>query len=529
MSRITQAVDEAEAPERAPAPGMVVSSHPRAVEAGLAALDAGGTAVDAAVTAAAALGVVDPMSCSLGGDTFALVYEAKTGALHGINGSGPAPRAATLLDLTARGHARMPERGPLSVTVPGAVGAWGALLERFGRRSFADALTPAMTLARDGYAVTPVVARDWARSEEVLASGTGLEELLPGGRAPAVGQRVRLPAHAETLTRLANEGPESFYNGDFARRVEAAMSEAGGWLCAADLAGYAPEWVAPLTGTYRGHPVHELPPNGQGIVVLEALALLEEYPLADLSAVERTHLQIEALKLAFADAEAYVGDPAHSSAAALLDEDVLQRRLDELDLRRKRAGDGAAPVARGGDTVYVAASDREGNACSLIHSVFMHFGAAFAVDGVVLQNRGALFRTDPAHPGALGPGRRSYHTIIPAMVERAGQPWLIFGVVGGYQQPQAQVQLLTRLIDGGEELQPAVDAPRFRWTGGRDLRLETGTDPDLAAGLAALGHRIDATDSGHGGFGGAQAILREAPLTGATDPRKDGVVGVQAS
>lgn len=528
MSRITQAVDEAEAVERPPAPGMVVTSHPRAVEAGIAALDAGGTAVDAAVSAAAALGVVDPMSCSLGGDTFALVYEAKTGQVHGINGSGPAPMAATLEDLAARGHGQVPERGPLPVTVPGAVGAWAALLERFGRRSFADALAPAVTLAEDGFAVTPVVARDWKRSEATLRAGVGLEELLPGGRAPAVGQRVQLPAQARTLAELASQGPASFYGGAFAERVEAAMREAGGWLRAADLAAYAPEWVAPLTGTYRGHPVHELPPNGQGVVVLEALALLEEYPLGDLSPVERTHLQVEALKLAFADAEAYLGDPSRSSAAALLDEDVIERRLDELDARRRRAGDAARPVALGGDTVYVAVTDREGNACSLIHSVFMHFGAAFAVDGVVLQNRGALFRTDPAHPGALGPGRRSYHTIIPAMVERAGQPWLVFGVVGGYQQPQAQVQLLTRLIDGGEELQPALDAPRFRWTGGRGLRLEEGTDAKLAAGLEALGHVLERESDAHGGFGGAQAILHEAPPVGATDRRKDGVVGVQS-
>ncbi len=529
MSRITEAVDEAEAPERPPAPGMVVTSHPQAVAAGIAALDAGGTAVDAAVTAAAALGVVDPMSCSLGGDTFALVYEARTGELHGINGSGPAPMAATLEDLARRGHAGVPERGPLPITVPGAIGAWGALLERFGRRSFADALTPAAVLAREGFTVTPVVARDWQRSEEVLRSGVGLDELLPGGRTPRVGQVVSLPGQADTLEHLASTGPAGFYGGPLAQRIDAALRDAGGWLRESDLAAYQPEWVAPLTGTYRGHAVHELPPNGQGIVVLEALALLEEFPLGDLSPVERTHLQIEALKLAFADADAYVGDPARSSAAALLQDDVLEPRLDELDARRRRAGGAAAPSDLGGDTVYVAATDREGNACSLIHSVFMHFGAAFAVDGVVLQNRGALFRTDPAHPGALGPGRRSYHTIIPAMVERAGQPWLVVGVVGGFQQPQAQVQLLTRLIDGGEELQPALDAPRFRWTGERNLRLEEGTEAALVEGLRALGHELDDDGSAHGGFGGAQAILHEAPPIGATDRRKDGVVGVQTA
>ncbi|HJL01751.1 MAG TPA: gamma-glutamyltransferase family protein [Polyangiaceae bacterium LLY-WYZ-15_(1-7)] len=523
MSRVTDAVDAIDAPDGLPPEGMVVSSHPLAVEAGLEALRAGGTAVDAAVAAAAVLGVVDPMSTSLGGDVFALVWDQDAKALHGYNGSGRAPAAATLEDLRRRGHATLPERGWLPVTVPGAVDAFDALLARFGRRDLGQALAPAIRAAKDGFAATPVVARDWAAAAPLLEQ-RGLSDFLP---VPKAGQHVTLPALAGTLEALAAGGRDAFYRGAFAERLGAASEAAGGWLRAEDLAAHAGEWVAPLEGAYRGHPVYELPPNGQGLIVLQALAMLEEYPLADLPEDERTHLQIEALKLAFADAAAHLGDPAHTDAARLLDPAYLEERCDLLDAFREKANTAPAtglPRA-GGDTVYVAAMDPAGNACSLIHSTYMHFGAGVAVDGVVLQNRGALFSADPHHPSALGPGRRPYHTIIPAMVFRSDHPWLVFGVVGGYQQPQAQVQLLVRLIDLGESLQDALDAPRFRWLQGATLKLEEGVDPALRAKLEARGHRLAGADA-HGGFGGAQAILvGEEGLVGASDPRKDGKVG----
>ncbi|MEZ4253064.1 MAG: gamma-glutamyltransferase family protein [Polyangiales bacterium] len=522
MSRITDQVDDAEPRAAASRRGTVVTSHPRAVEAGIAALEAGGSAVDAAVAAACVLGVVDPMSTSLGGDCFALVWNAEERTLHGFNGSGRAPALADAASLRAEGHDAVPTRGWKSITVPGALDAYAQLLERFGRMSLADALAPAVAAA-EGFEVTPVVARDWAAAALVLEGGEGMQGFLP---APAAGERFAHPQLAQTLRAIAEGGVDVFYRGAFAQKLDEASRAAGGWLRADDLARHVGEWVVPLEGWYRGHPVYELPPNGQGIVVLEALALLEEHPLGDLDEVERTHLQIEALKLAFADAFEHVGDPDRSDVLRLLDPVYLEERAATLDAFVDRANDAAtAGLPRGGDTVYVAVVDAEGNACSLIASTYEHFGSGVAVDGIVLQNRGALFVLDESHPSALAPGRRPYHTILPAMVFRHDLPWLVFGVVGGYQQPQAQVQLLVRTIDLGESIVDAVKAPRFRWLEGAKIRCEGGMDPALVEALRARGHEVVEAEA-HGGFGGAQAIALEpeGPV-GASDPRKDGVVG----
>lgn len=501
--------------------GMVVTSHPLAVRAGLDALEAGGSAVDAAVAAACVLGVVDPMSTSLGGDAFALVWDASDRTLHGYNGSGRALALASAASLRARGHEAMPERGWASVTVPGALEAFDALVRRFGRRTLGDAVGPAARLAREGFAVTPVVARDWAKAAS--SDDASLGAFFP---TPAEGSLFRHPALAATLDSVALGGVDAFYRGPFAAAVDSASRAGGGWIRAEDFAAHEGEWVVPLEGFYRGHPVYELPPNTQGVVVLEALALLEEHPLADLPEDERVHLQVEALKLAFADALAHVGDPDQSDILRLLDPVYLADRAEALEAYLERAN--ATPTTglpRGGDTVYVATVDREGNACSLIASTYQHFGSGIAVDGVVLQNRGALFVLDDAHPSALAPHRRPYHTILPAMVFRYDAPWLVFGVVGGYQQPQAQVQILSRLIDLGATLEDAVAAPRFRWTEGRSIACEAGMDAALVAALEARGHALVGAES-HGGFGGAQAILIEPDrLVGASDPRKDGVVG----
>jgi gamma-glutamyltranspeptidase/glutathione hydrolase len=527
MSRVTDAVDGSEERVARARRGTVVTSHPRAVEAGVAALEAGGSAVDAAVAAACVLGVVDPMSTSLGGDCFAIVWDAAERTLHGFNGSGRAPALASAVELRARGLAAVPTRGWASVTVPGALDAYAQLLERFGRRSLAEALAPAIEAAREGFEVTPVVARDWAAAREVLEGGEGTTGFLP---APSVGERFRNPALVASLAAIAEGGVDVFYRGAIAERIDAASRAAGGWLRREDLAAHAGEWVVPLEGWYRGHPIYELPPNGQGVVVLEALALLEEHPLADLDEVTRTHLQIEALKLAFADAFEHVGDPDRSDVLRLLDPVYLEGRGATLLSYAERANDAPRTglprdLATGGDTVYVAVVDADGNACSLIASIYEHFGSAIAVDGIVLQNRGALFVLDDAHPSALAPGRRPYHTILPAMVFRHDAPWLVFGVVGGYQQPQAQVQLLVRTIDLGESIADAVKAPRFRWLEGSRVRLEAGTSREVIEGLRARGHAIVESDA-HGGFGGAQAIALEPEGTlGASAPRKDGVVG----
>lgn len=504
MSRATDEIDGATASGVVKAAeGMVVTSHPRAVDAAAAILREGGHAVDAAICAAAVLGVVDPMSTGVGGDCFALVWHEH--ALHGFNGSGRAPARATLEDLRARGLTEVPERGVLPITVPGAVDAWWKLHERFGKASWESLIAPAVEAARTGFAVTPVVGRDWARATH------GYQPV------PQVGQVYTQPALASSLEQILRDGRAAFYEGALADAI-AARTSSEGWLDKSDLEAHAGEWVEPLEGVYRGHPVYELPPNGQGVVVLQALAMLEELSLRDMDPVEQMHVQIEAIKLAFADAFAHVGDPSRSDPARLLDYDYIEERVGLIGDRARSEVVSGLPA---GDTVYVATVDAEGNCCSLINSLYMHFGSGVVVDGMCLQNRGCLFRTDPAHPSALGPGRRPYHTIIPAMVFRGLVPWVVFGVVGGYQQPQAQVQLLHRLIDRSEALQAAVDAPRFRWIEGTKVQLEAGTDPKLIAGLRERGHDVVEGDA-FGGFGGAQAIQIETDLKGASDPRKDG-------
>ncbi len=517
MSAITDLVDHAEPREVPVRDGMVVASHPLAVDAGAAALRAGGTAVDACVSAAAVLGVVDPTSAGIGGDCFALVWDAARRELHGFNGSGRAPAAASLGDLRRRGLEQVPDRGLLAVTVPGAVDAWTQLLDRFGRRRFDQALEPAICAAREGFAVSPVVGRDWAASAGPLREGTGTDAYLP---VPAVGQRVAQPTLAATLEALARGGRDAFYVGAFADRLDALSRAHEGWIRAEDLGAHRGEWVAPLEGIYRGHSVYQMPPNARGLVVLEALALLDEFPLGDLSPQQRTHLQLEAFKIAFEDVREAVGDPARSRAGALLEFDRIDARVADLEVRRERAEVG--PRGPGGSrAVIVAAVDQEGNCCALSSNIGRRFGAAVVVDGVCLHSRGAFFVTDEEHPAALRPSARPYHTILPAMVFRGQRPWLVFGA-GGDPSLQAQVQLLVHLVDGGLSLRDAIDAPRFGWVGGDRVRLEEGIDPATARGLRERGHRLD--DAGHGGFGDVQAILLDEALEGASDPRKDGRV-----
>ncbi|MFW6051058.1 MAG: gamma-glutamyltransferase [Myxococcota bacterium] len=528
MSEITRSLDAAgdEDPPARERRGMVVTSQPVAVDAAVEVLRSGGNAVDAAVCAAAVLGVVEPMSTGLGGDCFALVWKADEQKLYGYNGSGRAPAAASLEALHARGEGGMPQDGPLTITVPGALEAWHALLERLGTRALAEVLEPAVRTARDGFEVTPVVARDWAQMAPRLAADPSSADLfLTEGRAPRAGERVRMPDTARILERLARDGIEPFYGGEIAARIADAVRARGGWLSAGDLGEHAGEWVEPMEVTYRGHPVWQMPPNDQGIVVLETLRLLEELPVGDMPDEERAHVMIEAIKLAFADAFAHVTDPAamRIDPAALLADAYIERRVRAI-------GERAAPRLEAGpmpsDTVHVAVVDAEGNACALTCSLYMHFGSGVVASGtgVCLQNRGALFSSDPSHPNALAPGKRPYHTIIPSMVFRAGQPWLVFGVVGGYQQPQAQAQIVVQAIDLGMELPAAVAAPRWRWVWDAMIQLEEGFDPEVGRALEARGHqRVDLPLPG--GFGGAQAIQIDpdtGALTGASDPRKDG-------
>jgi gamma-glutamyltranspeptidase/glutathione hydrolase len=500
--------------------GMVATSHPLAAQAGVEMLAGGGTAADAAVAAAAVLCVVDPRSTGIGGDAFALHWVPGARAPLALAGAGPAPAGLTPDALAAAGHRTMPQLGPWSITVPGAVSAWEALLARCGRLGLPRVLAPAIALAQDGFAVTPIVAEEWRSALPRIAGDETARALLaPLGAAPAAGDRWANPALAGVLREIAAGGAAAFYRGRTAELIGAAVERAGGPLRAADLEGWdGARWVTPLRRAFRDVDVFELPPPGQGLVVLEALGIFA--PLEHRTRADEEHAAIEAVKLAFADAARHVADPAV--------EDVpTERLLSEAHLaeRRSRIDMDAATTAGGGvtDTVYVAAADAEGGACSLIQSLYEGFGSGVAVPGtgIVLQNRGSGFVLDAGHPNRVAPGKRPYHTIIPAMLGRSDAFHGCLGVVGGFMQPQGQVQILRQLLDHGAGLQAAVDAPRVRFTGGRSIALEDGYDHGVARELARRGHLISRLD--RFAAGGAQAILRDGErLHGASDPRKDG-------
>jgi gamma-glutamyltranspeptidase/glutathione hydrolase len=508
--------------------GMVATSHPLAARAGVDVLGAGGTAADAAVAAAAVLCVVDPRSTGIGGDAFALHWARGAREPLALAGAGPAPAGLTPEALTAAGFAAMPQLGPWAVTIPGAVSAWETLLARCGRLGLDRVLAPAIALAQDGFAVTPIVADEWAASAHRLEHDAAAGALLlPGGRPPAAGDRWANPELAAVLREIASGGADAFYRGRTAELIGAAVERAGGALRAADLADWkGAEWVTPLRRRFRDVEVFELPPPGQGLVVLEALGIFEALdfpaPLDSSARADEEHAAIESIKLAFADAARYIADPDVESVPTgmLLSDGYLARRRAQLDMT-------AAGVAEAGavsDTVYISAVDGEGGACSFIQSLYEGFGSGVAVPGtgIVLQNRGSNFVLEPGHPNRVAPGKRPYHTIIPAILGRDGRFCGCLGVVGGYMQPQGQMQILRHLLDHGMGVQAAIDAPRVRFTRGREIAVEPGFNPDVVAELARRGHVIGELD--RFSAGGAQAILRDGDrLRGASDPRKDGV------
>ncbi|HOG45641.1 MAG TPA: gamma-glutamyltransferase [Anaerolineae bacterium] len=512
--------------------GMVATSQPLAAQAGLRVLQEGGNAIDAAVTAAAVLGVVEPMSTGVGGDAFALLYLAKEGRVRALNASGRAPLAATaerMAALCRRG--RIPSSGPLTVTVPGAVSAWEALLQAHGTRSLAEALAPAIGYAREGYPVSEVIGRQWAQLSGKLRQDNGAAATyLVQGKAPRIGQVFRQPDLARTLEQLAAEGSAALYRGELAQRITAYVQAKGGLLTAEDLTAHTPTWETPIEVTYRGHRLLECPPNGQGIAALQALGILEGSDLGSMrwGFADTLHLQIEAIKLAFADALRYVADPCHAAVPAdgLLEPGYLARRRALLDPRQ--ANPSYAPGLPGAhaDTVYLTVVDEARNAVSFISSLYEGFGSGLVVPGtgIALQNRGALFALDPAHPNCVAPGKRPYHTIIPALLLAGQQLVLSFGVMGGYMQPQGQVQVLGNLLDWGMDVQQALDAPRFRWVEGNEVAFEAGLSHMARLGLEKLGHSVT-TNAAPATMGGGQ-IIRIDPesgvLQGGSDPRKDG-------
>jgi gamma-glutamyltranspeptidase/glutathione hydrolase len=511
---------------------MVATGQPLAAQAGLEMLKKGGNAIDAAVATAACLTVVEPTANGIGGDSFSLVWVKDR--LYGLNASGFSPKAVTPSVLTSAGLKEMPKHGWHSVTVPGAPSGWAALSQKFGRLSLTEALRPAITYAADGYPVSPTVSKLWKKALADYAKELKGEEyrswfetFCPDGKAPEVGETWSSKGHAETLALIANTNAEAFYRGLLAEKIDAYSKQYDGWLRASDLAEYWPQWVEPIGVNYRGYDVWEIPPNGHGITALMALNILEAYDFSGSREREETyHRMIEALKLAFVDAQHHVADPRFMKHTA---EELLSKAY--ADERRKLMGNEAIDPAPGtppkGGTVYLAAADGEGNMISMIQSNYMGFGSGLVVPGtgIALHNRGNNFSLDPASSNILAPSKKPYHTIIPGFLSKNGKAVGPFGVMGGFMQPQGHVQVITNMVDFGMNPQEALDAPRWQWTKGKTILLEQGVPNAIALSLAARGHDIqmlpDATSFGRG------EIIVKTPhgsLAGGTEHRTDGSV-----
>jgi gamma-glutamyltranspeptidase/glutathione hydrolase len=522
--------------------GVIATSQPLATAAGLRVLQSGGNAIDAAITAAAVLSVVEPTMNGIGGDLFAIVYSAKDKKVHGLNASGRAPAAATLAEFKRRGLERIPLRGELSISVPGVVDGWHELLSKHGTRTLAQALEPAIRYAREGYAVSEIISDQWKSVESLLARDpNAAAAFLTNGKAPAPGDVMKNPALAASLELIAKDGRDAFYKGALAKAIADDVQRRNGFLTAKDLADHRSDWVEPLSTTYRGYQMLELPPNTQGIAALQMLNILEGFDLKTLghNSAPYLHLLVEAKKIAFADRGAWIGDPSTTPAKALqqmLSKEYAAERRKEIN-RDKAAADykplsidgrttpsgGEPPVGRG-DTIYLTAADAEGNVVSLIQSIYETFGSALVAGntGIVLHNRGSLFSLDTAHPNALAPGKRPFHTLVPAMVLKDGAPWVSFGVMGGDMQAQGHVQVLINLVDFGMNIQDAGEAARFRHSGS-GLALESAFNQEARDGLTSRGHQVIHTPGVFGGFQGVMIDPRTRVLMAGSDPRKDGM------
>ena len=505
------------------APNVVATSQPLAAQAGLQMLAAGGNAADAIVATAITLTLVEPVSNGIGSDAYAILWDGSQ--LHGLNASGRSPAAWTA-DYFA-GRTAMPARGWNTVSVPGCVSAWRMLSERFGKLPFERLFEPAMRYGREGYLVSPTIAGQWANQVAELRDQPGFAAaFLPQGRAPRAGERFHFPEHAATLEKIAATRGEAFYRGELAERIAAHAGANGGAMSVADLAAHTSDWVTPLQVDYRGYTLHELPPNGQGIVALIALGILRHFDLAShaVDGPDSLHLQIEAVKLAFADAWRYVADLDHMEfpPQRLLDAGYLEQRARLIDPKRAQDfGPGAPPK---GGTVYLTAADAAGMMVSYIQSNYMGFGSGVVVPGtgISLQNRGATFVLRPGHPNCVGPHKRPYQTIIPGFVTRDGLPVMSFGVMGGTMQPQGHAQVMVRIADYGQSPQAACDGPRFRFVQGLDVSVEDGYPAASLQALKQRGHRIVTVDD-YNQFGSAQLIWKlDGGYFAASDPRRDG-------
>lgn len=519
--------------------GMAATSQPLATAAAIRVLQQGGNAVDAAIAANAVLGVVEPMSCGLGGDLFAIVWDAKTHKLYGLNASGRAPYAATLERYQSQGLKLIPTHGPLSWSVPGCVDGWDQLRTRFGTKGWAEILGPAIGYAEQGFPVSEIIAADWkGATRELAAIPTSAACFLPDGKAPATGTVFRNADLAQSLKTIVSGGRDAFYRGPIAEAIVAYSEKAGGLFAQKDFDEHTSTWVEPVSTNYRGYDVWELPPNGQGIAVLEMLNLLEPFDLKALGpqSAETLHLMIEAKKLAYEDRAKFYTDPefAKVPVAALISKAYARQRLALIS--REHANEHPTPGEPAqADTIYLTVVDKDFNAVSLIQSNFSGFGSYHVPGklGFPLQNRGCLFALDPAHANRLEPHKRPFHTIIPAFVTKDGKPWMSFGLMGGDMQAQGHAQVLCNMIDFGMDVQEAGDAPRFRHAGSSEptgvaaegagrVAIESGIPREVREALVAKGHRLTEM---RGGFGGYQAIridIERGVLIGGSDPRKDG-------
>ena len=517
--------------------GIVAASQPLAARAGVQVLERGGNAIDAAIATNAVLGLVEPQSNGIGGDLFAIVYAAKTRSIHGLNACGWAPGGLTPALLKARGMTDMPQSGIHTVTVPGAVAGWAALRAKLGSLPLSDVLAPAIFYADEGFPVSDVIAAHWAALADKLgAEPSAAKTYLPNGRAPRAGELFKNQDLATSLRLIATHGPAGFYEGPIADAILSISHEKGGTMTAADLRELEPEWVDPISTTYRGWTVYELPPNTQGIAALMMLNLMEEFPLADYGfhSTRALHVMIEAKKLAYADMLRYVGDPRFVEApvSAMLDKAHARARASRIG-----AGDAARDVqpsvfdglttSSGNDTIYLSVIDREGNIVSLIQSLYEGFGSAIvpAGTGFALHNRGALFTLDEAHPNALAPRKRPLHTIIPGFMQR-GDTRIGFGIMGGFNQAQAHAQFVANIVDYGMDIQQALEAGRFTKStfSGADVIVEALVPESVRDELIALGHEVTVVPPRTGTFGHGQAVMSDGSGVhfGASEPRHDG-------
>src|SRR4051812_17547379 len=512
---------------------VVSTSHPLAAQAGLRMLWKGGNAVDAAIAAAAAMTICEPVSNGLGSDAFAILWDGKQ--LQGINGSGPAPAGWTpeYFQKKYGADARTPpKRGIDSVSVPGAVGTWVALSERYGKLPFADLLEPAIEVAERGYLLPIVVQQKWEAATPELGKLPGFaQSFLPWGRAPRVGELFQFPSAARALRLIAQTKGQAFYGGEIAEALARFSKENGGVHTVQDFASFKPEWVEPIRQNYRGYTLHEIPPNGQGIAALIALGILDQFDLAShkVDSADSQHLQIEAMKLAFADVYRYCAELKHMEVTPeqMLDQAYLASRARMIDMKRAQDFKAGNPVK--GGTIYLTAADENGMMVSFIQSNYMGFGSGCVEPtfGISLQNRGHGFSLRPG-ANQIAPGKRPFHTIIPAFLTKGGQPVMSFGVMGGNMQPQGHMQTLVRMRDYKQNPRAACDAPRWRFNAGLEINVEAAMNPATVQGLGALGHQMEVNNDSYQDFGAAQFIWRMGDpavegYVAASDPRGDGL------